>query len=84
MYLRRAGLGEPTDVDLLCRPVELADLQNDGPEEAAQGLRDAWMLGTGTPGHLRALQNHGVLVGFRPGSRVGFSDVSPVSALIRG
>lgn len=58
---------ELPDVDLLFRPVELDDLENDGPEQAAQELRDAWGLGAGPAGHLvRALENHGVLVVFSP------------------
>lgn len=55
------------DVDLLSRPVELDDIENDGPEQAARELRDAWGLGAGPARHLvRTLENHGVLVVFSP------------------
>lgn len=58
---------ELPDVDLPSIPVELDGLEGDGPERAAQELRDAWELGTGPAGHLvRALENHGVLVVFSP------------------
>ncbi len=58
---------ELPDVDLPTMPVEMGDLEGDGPERAAQELRDAWEIGTGPVGHLvRALENHGVLVVFSP------------------
>lgn len=58
---------ELPDVDLLSRPVELDDLESDGPEQAAREVRDAWGIGAGPAGHLvRTLENHGVLVVFSP------------------
>ncbi|WP_207169458.1 MULTISPECIES: ImmA/IrrE family metallo-endopeptidase [unclassified Nesterenkonia] len=54
-------------IDLLSRPVELDEPENEGPEQAAREIRDAWDFGRGPAGHLvRACENHGVLVVFSP------------------
>jgi Zn-dependent peptidase ImmA (M78 family)/transcriptional regulator with XRE-family HTH domain len=48
-------------------PVDVDDIENDGPEEAARVVRESWELGVGPAGHLvRQLENHGVLVVFSP------------------
>ncbi|WP_329555169.1 helix-turn-helix domain-containing protein [Streptomyces sp. NBC_00696] len=48
-------------------PVAAEDLDGDGPERAAQLLRQEWGIGDGPAGHLvRMLENHGVLVVFSP------------------
>jgi Zn-dependent peptidase ImmA (M78 family)/DNA-binding XRE family transcriptional regulator len=48
-------------------PVDVDDIQNDGPEEAARLVRESWELGLGPAGHLvRQLEKHGVLVVFSP------------------
>lgn len=58
---------ELPEVDLLSWPVEFDDIENDGPEQAARKLRDAWGIDAGPTGHLvRTLENHGVLVVFSP------------------
>ncbi|MDQ0773061.1 Zn-dependent peptidase ImmA (M78 family)/transcriptional regulator with XRE-family HTH domain [Streptomyces aurantiacus] len=48
-------------------PVPVDDPDGDGPERAAQLLRQEWAMGDGPAGHLvRMLENHGVLVVFSP------------------
>jgi Zn-dependent peptidase ImmA (M78 family)/transcriptional regulator with XRE-family HTH domain len=48
-------------------PVAVADHDGDGPERAAQLVREQWGLKVGPIGHLvRLLENHGVLVVFSP------------------
>ncbi|WP_432034357.1 helix-turn-helix domain-containing protein [Streptomyces antibioticus] len=48
-------------------PVPLDDPDGDGPERAAQLLRQEWAMGDGPAGHIvRMLENHGVLVVFSP------------------
>ncbi|SEQ88356.1 Zn-dependent peptidase ImmA, M78 family [Streptomyces sp. yr375] len=48
-------------------PVALDDPDGDGPERAAQLLRQEWAMGDGPAGHIvRMLENHGVLVVFSP------------------
>jgi Zn-dependent peptidase ImmA (M78 family) len=43
------------------------DRDGDGPERAAQLVREQWRIGAGPVGHLvRLLENHGVLVVFSP------------------
>ncbi|MFD1045495.1 ImmA/IrrE family metallo-endopeptidase [Kibdelosporangium lantanae] len=52
--------------DVPSYPVEPDD-RDDGPERAAQMVREQWGVGTGPVGHLvRILENHGVLVVFSP------------------
>jgi Zn-dependent peptidase ImmA (M78 family)/transcriptional regulator with XRE-family HTH domain len=47
--------------------VAVDNREADGPEQAAQLVREQWCLGTGPVGHLiRLLENHGVLVVFSP------------------
>ncbi|MFD9192319.1 helix-turn-helix domain-containing protein [Streptomyces phaeochromogenes] len=48
-------------------PVLAEDPDGDGPERAAQLVRQEWGIGHGPAGHLvRLLENHGVLVVFSP------------------
>ncbi|MCW8382748.1 helix-turn-helix domain-containing protein [Streptomyces justiciae] len=48
-------------------PVPVDDPDGDGPERAAQLLRQDWAMGDGPAGHIvRMLENHGVLVVFSP------------------
>ncbi|WP_046495951.1 helix-turn-helix domain-containing protein [Streptomyces odonnellii] len=48
-------------------PVPVDDPDGNGPERAAQLLRQEWAMGDGPAGHLvRMLENHGVLVVFSP------------------
>nr|WP_203616164.1 ImmA/IrrE family metallo-endopeptidase [Streptomyces sp. SID13726] len=48
-------------------PVPVDDPDGDGPEHAAQLLRQEWAMGDGPAGHIvRMLENHGVLVVFSP------------------
>ena len=48
-------------------PVQVDDPDGDGPERAAQLLRQEWAMGDGPAGHIvRMLENHGVLVVFSP------------------
>lgn len=55
------------DVDLPVFPVDADDLDGDGPEQAAQLVRESWGLGDGPVGHLlRLVENHGILVVFSP------------------
>lgn len=55
------------DVDLSPFPIDTEDLDCDGPEQAAQLVRERWDLGDGPIGHLlRLVENHGVLVVFSP------------------
>ena len=53
------------DVDVPSVPVTVGPVDDDGPERAAQELRDRWEIGPGPVGHLlRLLEYHGVLVVF--------------------
>lgn len=55
------------EADVPSFPVDVDDQEGDGPERAAQLVREHWNLGTGPVGHLiRLLENHGVLVVFSP------------------
>lgn len=55
------------DPDVPSWPVAVDDREGDGPEQAAQLVRQAWGLESGPLGHLvRLLENHGVLVIFSP------------------
>jgi len=55
------------DVDVPSFPVTVGPMDDDGPERAAQALRDRWEIGPGPVGHLvRLLEHHGVLVVFSP------------------
>src|SRR6266545_3187377 len=55
------------DVDMPSYPVAVDDSEGDGPERAAQLVRDRWEIGSGPAGHLvRLLEHHGVLVVFSP------------------
>ena len=55
------------DVDVPSHPVEVDDLDGEGPEEAARLVRSEWGLGDGPLPHLlRLMENHGVLVVFSP------------------
>ncbi|GAA2788539.1 XRE family transcriptional regulator [Saccharopolyspora taberi] len=55
----------PSDVPSL--PVAVDDRDGDGPERAAQLVRQQWGIEPGPAGHLvRLLENHGVLVVFSP------------------
>ncbi len=55
------------DVDVPSLPVAVDDADADGPERAAQLVREAWEIGAGPVGHLvRLLEHHGVLVVFSP------------------
>src|SRR6266508_166124 len=55
------------DVDVPSLPVAVDDADADGPERAAQLVREAWEIGAGPAGHLvRLLEHHGVLVVFSP------------------
>ncbi|WP_370652758.1 helix-turn-helix domain-containing protein [Frankia sp. Cj5] len=48
-------------------PVVVDDRDDDGPERAAQLIREQWGMAAGPAGHLvRLLENHGVLVVFSP------------------
>jgi Zn-dependent peptidase ImmA (M78 family)/transcriptional regulator with XRE-family HTH domain len=48
-------------------PVAVDDRTGDGPEQAAQLIREQWDMGAGPAGYLvRLLENHGVLVVFSP------------------
>lgn len=55
------------DVDAPNHPVSVDDRDDDGPERAAQLIRDQWGIGAGPAGHLvRLLEHHGILVVFSP------------------
>jgi len=55
------------DPDVPCWPVAVDDREGDGPEQAAQVVRQAWGLQPGPGGLLvRLLENHGVLGVFSP------------------
>lgn len=55
------------DLDVPSFPVTVGPVDNDGPERAAQALRDRWEIGPGRVGHLvRLLEHRGVLVVFSP------------------
>lgn len=55
------------DVDVPSFPVTVGSADDDGPERAAQALRDRWEIGPGPVSHLvRLLEHHGVLVVFSP------------------
>ncbi|WP_217996773.1 XRE family transcriptional regulator [Nocardioides jensenii] len=55
------------NVDIQRLAVDVDDIENDGPEEAARQVRESWRLGVRPAGHLvRELENHGVLVVFSP------------------
>ncbi|KXF83707.1 Xre family DNA binding protein [Rhodococcus ruber Chol-4] len=55
------------DLDVPAFPVELDDVEGDGPEQAARWIRQRWKMGAGPIRHiLRLLENHGVLVVFSP------------------
>lgn len=55
------------DVDLPSYPVDIDDLDGEGPEEAARLVRSDWALGDRPLPHLlRLMENHGVLVVFSP------------------
>lgn len=55
------------DLDLIPCPVDPDDPQGDGPEQAAQALREQWAIGDGPIRHMvRLLENHGILVVFSP------------------
>ena len=55
------------DLDLPTYPVATDDPEDDGPEQAAQLVRDQWGINAGPAGHLvRLLENHGILVVFSP------------------
>ena len=54
-------------VDIPSCPVPVDDREGDGPERAAQLVREQWGLGIGPVGHLiRLLEHHGALVVFSP------------------
>ncbi|MGQ4367795.1 helix-turn-helix domain-containing protein [Streptomyces violaceoruber] len=58
---------ELPDPDVPSFPVSAEDLDGDGPERAAQLVRQEWEIGNGPVGHLvRMLENRGVLVVFSP------------------
>jgi Zn-dependent peptidase ImmA (M78 family)/transcriptional regulator with XRE-family HTH domain len=53
--------------DVPSLPVAVDDRDGDGPERAAQLVRERWGIEAGPAGHLvRLLENHGVLVVFSP------------------
>ncbi|GAB3474271.1 helix-turn-helix domain-containing protein [Amycolatopsis cihanbeyliensis] len=53
--------------DVPSLPVAVDDHDSDGPERAAQLVRQQWGVEAGSAGHLvRLLENHGVLVVFSP------------------
>ncbi|MGL5865789.1 MAG: helix-turn-helix domain-containing protein [Dermatophilaceae bacterium] len=53
--------------DVPSHPVSVDDRDGNGPERAAQLVREQWGLEVGPAGHLvRLLENHGVLVAFSP------------------
>lgn len=55
------------DLDLISFPVDPDDPHGDGPEQAAQALRDKWGIVEGPIRHMvRLLENHGILVVFSP------------------
>jgi Zn-dependent peptidase ImmA (M78 family)/transcriptional regulator with XRE-family HTH domain len=55
------------DPDVPSLPVSSDDPKADGPERAAQLVREEWRIEVGPVGHLvRLLENHGVLVIFSP------------------
>lgn len=55
------------DVDVPSLPVAVDAVDDDGPERAAQLVREVWEMGDGPVGHLiRLLEHHGVLVVFSP------------------
>src|SRR6266700_3070662 len=55
------------DVDVPSFPVTFGPMDDDGPERAAQLVREVWDIGAGPLGHLvRLLEHHGVLVVFSP------------------
>lgn len=55
------------DLDLPIYPVATDDPEDDGPEQAAQLVREQWGIDAGPAGHLiRLLENHGILVVFSP------------------
>ena len=48
-------------------PIAVDDPDGNGPEQAAQLIRELWGIGDGPVGHLvRLLENHGILVVFSP------------------
>jgi Zn-dependent peptidase ImmA (M78 family)/transcriptional regulator with XRE-family HTH domain len=54
-------------VDVPSLPIAVDDVHGDGPERAAQLVRDQWEIGSGPVRHLvRLLEHHGVLVVFSP------------------
>jgi Zn-dependent peptidase ImmA (M78 family)/transcriptional regulator with XRE-family HTH domain len=54
-------------VNLPSCPVSVDDREGDGPERAAQQVREEWALGPGPVGHLvRLLEHQGLLVVFSP------------------
>jgi len=68
------------DPDLPCFPVNAAE--GDGPEKAAQTVRQQWGLGSVPAGHLvRLLENHGILVIFSPEQAASVDAYSFSSAL---
>jgi Zn-dependent peptidase ImmA (M78 family)/transcriptional regulator with XRE-family HTH domain len=55
------------DVPSFSVPIDTGDPDADGPEQAAQHVRDCWGMRAGPAPHLvRLLENHGVLVVFSP------------------
>lgn len=55
------------DVEIPSYPVDVEDIDGEGPEEAARLIRREWGLGNGLLPHLlRVMENHGVLVVFSP------------------
>jgi Zn-dependent peptidase ImmA (M78 family) len=55
------------NADLPSFPVAVDDRDGDGPERAAQLVRQLWDMEVGPAGHLvRQLENHGILVVFSP------------------
>ncbi|MDQ1734118.1 MAG: hypothetical protein QOH56_369 [Pseudonocardiales bacterium] len=58
---------ELPELQLPSLPVAVDELDGDGPERAAQLLREQWEIGIGPVGHLvRLLEHHGILVVFSP------------------